>query len=115
MRIPLLIAIIVLLAKVNTQFVNPTDNCLIFNGYCRECLPGYVKTADDLCILPIPNCLIYDASNPPGCDQCNDKTLQSQGKCICDASKGYIKATYNPDVCLLKINNCISYALDNKC
>ena len=77
MKILLLIAIIVLLAKVNTQVVDPSDNYLVFNGYCRECLPGYVKTGDDLCILPIPNCLIYDNSNPPGCDLCNDKTYQT--------------------------------------
>ena len=56
MRIPLLIAIIVLLAKVNTQIVNPADNCLTFDVICKVCLPGYVKTVLNLCILPIPNC-----------------------------------------------------------
>jgi hypothetical protein len=114
MKTLLLITLIVLVAKVNTQ-VGPSDNCLVFLGYCRECLPDYVMTGDNFCILPIPNCVIYDANNPPGCEVCNSVTVQSNGLCECDASKGYIKASYNQDVCLKKIPNCVSYGLDNKC
>lgn len=35
MKSILLIIFVVLLARINTQVVNPTDNCLVFDGYCK--------------------------------------------------------------------------------